>query len=266
MIIDSSITPLNAIIIIDTSIKNDIAMSILHMHIHNCFITKILYHAVHVTSTKAELFAIRCSINNTIHHKDISKIIVITNAIHVAKRIFNLLSHPYQIHTAFISKDLCKFFMQHQNNSIEFWECSSHYNWAPHKVVDKETKNFKSVSLFLCKISWDFSRKSKCNDIANIWKIIFQVSEFKGRHFLNLLNNDSNIIKLLYIKGGPWLKFFRHSNTLYTRAARAIINHAPIGKYRLRFFPREEFRCLCRSYPIKMRRYILHECRRFNKY
>jgi len=47
---------------------------------------------------------------------------------------------------------------------------------------------------------------------------------------------------------------------------RAITNHAPIGKYRLRFFPWESFNCLCRSYPIETRHHILHECRRYNKY
>ena len=81
----------------------------------------------------------------------------------------------------------------------------------------------------------------------------FQASDFKERNFLNLLNCDDNIIELLYIKGGSWLKFFGHSNSLYARASRVITNHASISEYRLRFFPRKEFRCLCRTYPIEMR-------------
>jgi len=59
---------------------------------------------------------------------------------------------------------------------------------------------------------------------------------------------------------------FGYSNSLCVCATRAITNHALIGKYRLRFFPREEFKCLCSLYPIKSRRYILHECGRFNGY
>ena len=47
---------------------------------------------------------------------------------------------------------------------------------------------------------------------------------------------------------------------------RAITNHAPIGKYRLRFFPSEELRCPCGNYPIKSRRHILYDCMRFNGY
>ena len=81
----------------------------------------------------------------------------------------------------------------------------------------------------------------------------FQALNFKERYFLNLLNCDGNFIKLLYIKEESWLKFFSYSNTLYTRALRAITNHASISKYRLRFFSREEFRCPYRTYPIETR-------------
>ena len=96
--------------------------------------------------------------------------------------------------------------------------------------------------------------------------MIFQASDTKEKHFLNLLNSNNNIIKLSYIKGSSWLKYLGHSNSLYARALRAITNHAPIGEYRLRFFLREDFSCSCSLYPIKTRRHILHEYRKFNKY
>ena len=94
----------------------------------------------------------------------------------------------------------------------------------------------------------------------------FQALDLKGKQFLDLLNNDNNIIKPSYAKEGSWLKVFGHSNSLYACASHAITNHAPIGKYRLRFFHRKEFKCLCGSYPIKSRHHILHECGRFNGY
>ena len=49
-------------------------------------------------------------------------------------------------------------------------------------------------------------------------------------------------------------------------ATHAITNHAPIGKYRLRFFLREKFKCLCRSYSIESRHHILYEYDKFNRY
>ena len=95
--------------------------------------------------------------------------------------------------------------------------------------------------------------------------MMFQASDLKGKQFLDLLdNNNNNIIKLSYIKGGSWLKTFGHLNFLCTCTTRAINNHAPIGKYRLRFFPREEFRYSL--YLIESRYHILHEYSRFNGY
>ena len=85
-------------------------------------------------------------------------------------------------------------------------------------------------------------------------------------HFLSLLDDNDNIIEPLYVKRGPWLKMLGHSNSLYARATRLITNHAPTGEYRLRFFPKEEFKCPCSLYPIKSRCYILYECGRFNGY
>ena len=94
----------------------------------------------------------------------------------------------------------------------------------------------------------------------------FQVSGMKGKHFLDLVNNDNNTIEPSYIKEGLWLKYFGHSNSLCTRVSRAITNHALIDEYRLRFFPRKEFSCSCKQYPIETRCHILYKCKRFNEY
>ena len=94
----------------------------------------------------------------------------------------------------------------------------------------------------------------------------FQASDLKERQFLDLLDNNNNIIEPSYAKGGFQLKAFGYLNSLCMHAMRVITNHALIGEYRLIFFPMEEFRCPCGLYPIESRHYILHECRRFNRY
>ena len=112
------------------------------MHTHNYPITKTIHHAVYVTSFEAKLFTIRCGINQALNQDGISKIIIITDSIHVAKKIFDLSSHPLQIYSVAILTKLCQFFLQHYNNFIKFWECPSHLNWSPQKMVNKETKAF----------------------------------------------------------------------------------------------------------------------------
>jgi len=255
-----------ALVITDASIKNNIATSISHIHSANQPLIKTVHHASFVTSTEAELFAIRCSINQACAIENVSKIIIVTDFIHAARKIFDSGSHPYQIHSAAILSKLHTFFSSKESNSIEFWECPSKLKWRFHHDTDKDSEAFSVTPSYLSKISWDFCKKTDCDESIKLWKMTFQASDRKGKHFLDLLDDELNIIEPSYTKGGPWLQSFGHSNSLCARAARAITNHAPIGEYRLRFFPSMDFSCPCNNYPIESRRHILHECRRFNGY
>jgi len=105
---------------LDASIKNHVATLIFHVHVHDSPVIKTIHHIVNVTSTKAELFAVRCGINQATHLPNINQIVVITDFIHVAKRIFDSSLHPYQIHSLAISCELREFFERDSNNSIEF--------------------------------------------------------------------------------------------------------------------------------------------------
>ena len=52
-------------------------------------------------------------------------------------------------------------------------------------------------------MSWNYSRKIEYNDILNTWKMTFQALDSKGRQFLDLLDDNFNIIEPSYAKGGP---------------------------------------------------------------
>ena len=125
MVLRNSLIPNTALVITNASIKNDIAMSITHIHSANCPFIKTVHHASFVTSSEAELFAIRCGINQACSLNNVSKIVVVTDSIHVAKKIFDPGSHPFQIHSAAILNNLRDFFIANDSNSIEFWECPS---------------------------------------------------------------------------------------------------------------------------------------------
>ena len=266
MVLRNSSSHHTALIVTDASIKNDIAISISHVHIANHPLTKTVHHAAFVTSTEVELFAIRCGINQACTKENVSKVIVIMDSIHTVKKIFDSKSHSLQSHTAAILSELWGFFNSNHDNSIEFWECPSHLKWRFHHDVDKDSKSFHPTPAYPCKISWDYCKKTDSDSIINQWKMTFQASDGKGKHFLDLLDDNFNTIEPSYTKGGPWLQVFGHSNSLCACATRAITNHAPIGEYQLRFFPNEDFTCPCNDYPIKSRRHILHKCRRFNGY
>ena len=155
------------------------------------------------------------------------------------------------------------FFNKNSQNFIDFWNCPSNAKWTYHVVVNKKTKQFNLTFILLYKLSWDFNKKNEYNSIIYNWQMMFQVSDLKEKHFLNL-DNEYLPVNSTYIKDGLWLKQISHLNSLYTRATRVTTNHAPINKYQLRFFLREIFSCLYRTYPIKSRYHILYECRRYN--
>jgi len=106
MVLCTSSSPHTALVVTDASIKNDIAISISHMHIANHPLTKTVHHAVFITSMEAELFAIRCGINQACIKENVSKIIIVTDSIYAAKKIFDSKSHPFQSHTAAILSEL----------------------------------------------------------------------------------------------------------------------------------------------------------------
>ena len=157
---------------------------------------------MNVLSTEAKLFIISYSINQAINTDNISKINVIMDSLHLAKKIFDPSLHPYQSHSNFVLKELCNFFTQNQENTIEFWKCPSHSKWHLHNIVDKNTKSFNSILLLLCKQLWDFSKKSKCDDIIKTCKTKFQASDSKEKCFLDLVNGNDNSIEPSYTRGG----------------------------------------------------------------
>jgi len=93
--LESSSLPSVALVALDTNIKNNVTTFIAHIHMADKPLTKIIHHAVNVTSTEAELFAIRCGINQSSRFDNISKIVVITDSIHVAQKIFDPSSCPF---------------------------------------------------------------------------------------------------------------------------------------------------------------------------
>ena len=119
MVLQISSSSNNTLIIMDASIKNNIATSISYVHQANHSLIKTVHHATFVTSSEAELFAIRCGINQVCNKEGVSKIFVITDSIYAAKNIFNSSLHPYQSHFMAILSELRRF-NKSQDNFIEF--------------------------------------------------------------------------------------------------------------------------------------------------
>ena len=88
--------PHSVVTISDVSIKNNVAISILHIHYNSNDIKKTIHYTVNITSTKTELFAIQYKIDQAVQIPKVSHIIIITDAIYLAKCIFDFTYHLYQ--------------------------------------------------------------------------------------------------------------------------------------------------------------------------
>jgi len=87
--------PSSTIVVSDTGIKNHIATSISHIHSYNKSVIKTMHRAINITTTEAELFVIHCGINQAVANSNVNHIVIITNFLHVAKRIFDFSVHLY---------------------------------------------------------------------------------------------------------------------------------------------------------------------------
>ena len=118
--IKSSSDPSYALVISNASIKNNIATSISHIHVHDKPDIKTIHHAVNIITTEVELFAIRYSINQATTLSGITNIVDLTDSIHAARIIFDSSLYSFQIHVAVILAELRIFFSKNHDNSIEF--------------------------------------------------------------------------------------------------------------------------------------------------
>ena len=106
MTLQISSSPSTAFVVTNASIKDDIATSISHVYSANQPLIKMVHYAAFITSMEAELFAIRYGINQACIKENMSKIIVVTDSIHAAKKIFDSKLHPFQSHTMAILNKL----------------------------------------------------------------------------------------------------------------------------------------------------------------
>ena len=160
----ASSNPFSSIVIFNAGIKNCVTTSILHIHSYDKSVIKTIHKVVNITTTEAELFTIQCGINQAVGITNINHIVVITDSLYAAKRIFDSLLHLYQIQSIVISHELRDFFLKDVNNCIEHQDYSSK---PLHTLVNKDFKSFISIPIFPYKLSWDYCKKQKCDFILS---------------------------------------------------------------------------------------------------
>jgi len=131
------------LIISNTGVKNNIVTSVSYVKREYKIIMEIIHHGMNIMSTKEKLFAMRYSIGQASQIQGITYIIIVTDTIPAAKKIFGTSLYPYELYSIVIFNDLKKFFNKNLSNMISFWDYPSDDKWSLYLLVDKKSKLYK---------------------------------------------------------------------------------------------------------------------------
>ena len=87
--------PQSRAVIADASIKSNAATVVAHVYTYpHAHPAKTTHHAMNVTSTEAELFAIRAGVAEALKNPDVNKIVIFTDSMQAAKLAIDPTFHP----------------------------------------------------------------------------------------------------------------------------------------------------------------------------
>jgi hypothetical protein len=152
------------------------------------------------------------------------------------------------------------------------WDSCFKCHYAALVVGTSRTRFFGGKISFPESDTHDLKRKRVTNSLVLRWQEGFEDEEdrncYKGHGWLELWNNRGNDRKKIvptHINFGPWLRSYNgvtiaNDPRLCGRFVRAVTKHAPIGEYRQRFFPAEDYCCPGHENTPESRDHILNEC------
>ena len=160
----------NIAIVADRGIKkSQVATAVAHIWSENSIVQRLQANSINVTSIEAELMAIRLGLIPAIEEENVHNIIVITDSIAAAKKVFESKTDPLQNMFILVTSAIDSFFRKDGRNKIQFWFCPSKAKWPKHKLVDDQVKADKCAPIFPSKESYLFNKKKKCDNILSEW-------------------------------------------------------------------------------------------------
>ena len=228
----------NIAIVADRGIKkSQVATAVAYIWSENSIVQRLQANSINVTLIEAELMAIRLGLIPTMEEENVHNIIVITDSIAAAKKVFEFKTDPLQNMFIPVTSAIDSFFRKDGRNKIQFWFCPSKAKWPKHKLVDDQVKADKCAPIFPSKESYLFNKKKECDNILSEWQDSFMSNPKRGQLFLDFEDENKKVIKPTYAKGGSWLPSIGFTNSLCARFTRMTTGHTPIGEYRQIFLP-----------------------------
>jgi len=170
----SQTVPHNIAIIADGGIKkSQVATVVAHIWSENSIVQRLQANSINITSIEAELMAIRLGLIPAMEEENIHNIIIITNSIAAAKKVFESKTDSLQNMFILVTLAIDSFFRKDGRNKIQFWFCPSKAKWPKHKLIDDQVKASNCAPIFPSKESHLFNKKKECNNILSEWQDSF---------------------------------------------------------------------------------------------
>jgi hypothetical protein len=207
--------------------------------------------------------AISLGISQATQLEGIKGISVFTDSIALARRAVDPSVHSGQSWSITVCKSLDAWLAADADRTVRFYAVPSKSKWPFHTIVHNHVTKYPRVALGARHTTTlNRVRKDKVEKALEEWRQLFSRTAYRGRHFLSLKNPDSgNTEQPTYFKGGTWLPHCDEP-CKFARFVRMVTNHAPIGAYRARFFPGDDFEsrfCPCGA-DFESRHHILTRC------
>ena len=145
--------------------------------------------------------AICLGLISVIEEENVHNIIIITNSIVAAKKVFESKTDLLQNMFIPVTSAIDSFFRKDGRNKIQFWFCPSKAKWPKHKLVNDQVKANNYTPIFPSKESDLFNKKKECDNILFKWQDSFMSNPKKGQCFLDFEDKNQKVIKPTYIKG-----------------------------------------------------------------
>ncbi|KAJ3533031.1 hypothetical protein NMY22_g7503 [Coprinellus aureogranulatus] len=166
------------------------------------------------------------------------------DSIAMARRAVDPSVHSGQMHSLAVCKALTTWFSGHPERSVSFVETPSKLKWGIHYRAHQHATGLAPVrSGGHPATSLDSVRKDAADSALDRWTTMSRDPDYRGHQFLVLRD----------LKGKPL------PPRMCARFCRAVLNHAPIGEYYVRFNIPEDPECEC-GCPVQTRRHIFVQC------
>ncbi|KAA1468960.1 hypothetical protein DENSPDRAFT_550229 [Dentipellis sp. KUC8613] len=169
--------------------------------------------------------------------------------------LFDTRLHASQMLSVLACRKARTWLEADRNRKIHLSWCPGHADIEPNEQVDKDAKKAANAIPPIPFISHAYARQQITAEATKEWQAMAQQRAYSGHGFLA----NAQLRKVSHIGGGPSLSLTGTDTSLTARFARAVLNHAPTGEYRTRFFPNENPLCNWCP-PIQTRRHILSTC------